>query len=49
MRIYLSAYRLGPRDTALRRDRGRALIVMNALDQYEDRLLSWEREAGDLA
>lgn len=49
MRIYLSAYRLGPRATALRRDRGRALIVMNALDQYENRLLSWEREADDLA
>lgn len=49
MRIYLSAYRLGPRATALRRTGGRALIVMNALDQYEDRLLSWDREATDLA
>lgn len=49
MRIYLSAYRLGPRATALRRTGGRALIVMNALDQYDQRLLSWEREATDLA
>jgi dipeptidase E len=49
MRIYLSAYRLGPRAEALRRTDGRALIAMNALDEYEDRLMSWDREVDDLA
>ncbi|RWZ67763.1 peptidase [Labedella populi] len=49
MRIYLSAYRFGPRAEVLRRVDGRALIVMNALDEYEERLLSWGREVDDLA
>lgn len=49
MRIYLSAYRFGPRAEALRRVDGRALIVMNALDEYQERLLSWDREVDDLA
>lgn len=49
MRIYLSAYRLGMRSAALRRPGGRALIVMNALDEYEQRLASWDREVDDLA
>jgi dipeptidase E len=49
MRIYLSAYRFGPRAEALRRVDGRALIVMNALDEYEQRLLNWDREVDDLA
>lgn len=48
MRIYLSAYRFGPRAEALRRVDGRALIVMNALDEFEERLLSWDREVEDL-
>lgn len=33
----------------LSRDSGRALIVTNALDVYEQRLLSWDREVDDLA
>ncbi|MFP3468108.1 hypothetical protein, partial [Leifsonia sp. SIMBA_070] len=48
MRIYLSAYRLGPRARELKRVNGRALIVMNALDEYEQRLISWDREVRDL-
>jgi dipeptidase E len=49
MRIYLSAYRLGRRAAALRYSGGRALIVMNALDEYEQRMLDWDREVDDLA
>lgn len=49
MVIYLSAYRLASRAEALRRVNGRALIVMNALDEYEQRLLSWDREVDGLA
>lgn len=49
MRIYLSSYRLGRGADALRHDGGRALVVMNALDEYEQRLLSWDREVDDLA
>ncbi|MCG7415846.1 peptidase E, partial [Microbacterium aurum] len=48
MRVYLSSYRMGARAGALRRRGGSALIVMNALDEFEQRLASWEREAGDL-
>ena len=49
MRVYLSSYRFGSGASALRRDGGRALVVFNALDEYPERLLSWEREADDLA
>jgi len=49
MRIYLSSYRLGRRASSLQRAGGRALIVMNALDEYEQRMLSWDREVEDLA
>ncbi|WP_191621822.1 Type 1 glutamine amidotransferase-like domain-containing protein [Microbacterium caowuchunii] len=49
MRIYLSSYRLGRRAAALQCSGGDALIVMNALDEYEQRLLSWDREVEDLA
>lgn len=49
MRIYLSSYRLGHRSDVLKHDGGHALVVMNALDEYPQRLLSWDREAEDLA
>jgi dipeptidase E len=49
MRIYLSSYRLGSGAAALARDGGRALVVMNALDEYPERLRDWDREADDLA
>lgn len=49
MRIYLSSYRLGSGAAALARDGGRALVVMNALDEYPQRLRDWDREEGDLA
>lgn len=39
---------MGARAGALRRRGGSALIVMNALDEFEQRLASWDREAGDL-
>lgn len=48
MRIYLSAYRLGARADVLAAHGGRAAIIMNALDPFPDRLLSWDRETGDL-
>jgi dipeptidase E len=40
MLLYLSSYRLGPRAGALARSGGRALIVLNALDEYPERRLS---------
>ena len=49
MRIYLSSYRLGSGAAALSRDGGRALVVMNALDEYPQRLRDWDRDEGDLA
>jgi len=49
MRIYLSSYRLGRRSSLLQRTGGRGLIVMNALDEYEQRMPSWDREVEDLA
>jgi dipeptidase E len=49
MRIYLSSYRLGSHADVLSRVGGRALIVMNALDGYEQRMQSWDREVDDLA
>lgn len=49
MRTYLSSYRFGRRASALTYAGGRALIVMNALDEYERRMLSWDREVNDLA
>ena len=49
MRIYLSSYRLGSGAAALARDGGRAFVVMNALDEYPQRLRDWDREAADLA
>ena len=49
MRVYLSSYRLGRRANTLRRRGGHALIVMNALDEFDQRSISWDREADDLA
>lgn len=49
MRIYLSSYRFGRSANALQHLGGRALIVMNALDEYEQRAHSWDREVEDLA
>lgn len=49
MRDYLSSYRMGRRGPALRTRGGKALVVMNALDEFDERLLSWDREARDLA
>lgn len=49
MRVYLSSHRLGRRAGMLSHDGGRALIVTNALDVYDQRLLSWDREVEDLA
>lgn len=48
MRIYLSSYRCGPRAASLARTGGLALVVMNALDEFPARLLSWDREVEDL-
>lgn len=48
MRIYLSAYRLGPHAEALHLSGGKALISFNALDEFDQRLLTWDREADDL-
>lgn len=48
MMIYLSAYRLGARADALATSRGRAAIILNALDSFPNRLLSWDREVSDL-
>ncbi len=49
MRVYLSSYRLGRSAAVLRHPSGRAMIVMNALDEYDQRMLSWDREVDDLA
>lgn len=49
MRIYLSSYRLGCRSEVLKQQGGRALVVMNALDEFPQRLLSWDSEVDDLA
>lgn len=48
MRIYLSSYRFGKRSPALRTRRGRALIVLNALDGRRRRRLAKFRELIDL-
>ncbi len=49
MRVYLSSYRLGRQAAVLHRRGGSALIVMNALDEFDQRLSSWNRETNDLA
>jgi dipeptidase E len=52
MRLFLSSYRLGNDQEALRALVGvgrRAGICMNACDVFDDRLMVWPREESDLA